>query len=169
MSLFFDLLSSINNPNQQGSVAQLESITTNIQKVGAEQGIDSSKMGSIMSVLGDYLGPALQQQQDSNPLPAMLGQLASGNATALQSLFSPQWQQQVVQGIAQKTGVSPNTLQGMLPVLLSSVMGLLHMGAGKPGVGSGNSLLNAFLSGDTGNDLGTVFQFANRFLNAPQS
>lgn len=174
MSLFFDVLSAINNPAQQGSVSHLEAITSSIQQAGASQGIDPSKLKPILSATGGLLGPLLKQQQgtsSSNQLGLLIGQIsgAGASAVALQSLFPAPVQQQLIQGIAQKTGVSPNILQGMLPTLLPAVMELLNMGASKPGMMGGNPLLTAFLSGDGNTDLGEVFHFANRFLNPPQS
>jgi hypothetical protein len=167
MGLFFDLLSSINNPNQQGSVSQLEGITSTMQQLATSQGIDSNKMQSILGAAGGLISSALLSRQGSLPaegqLGNMLGQITGTGApaTALSSLFPPQVQQQLVQGIAQKVGINASTIQGMLPTLLPAVMGLLNMGAGKGG--GTNAVLSSFLSGN--NDLGEVFKFANRFLN----
>lgn len=172
MSLFFDLLSSINNPNQQGSVAQLESITNGIQQVAANQGIDSSRLQSILSAVGGFVGPALMQQQKlggANQLAGLVGQLAGGgSATALQSLFPPQLQQQMIQGVASKTGISPNILQGLLPVVLPAILGLLNMGSAKPGTTGTNPLLAAVAGGDGNVDFGDVFRMSSRFLNPPK-
>lgn len=70
--------------------------------------------------------------------------------------------------IAQRTGLSPTIVQAILPTLFSSVLGFLGMGANKPGTGGSNPVLKAFLEGgtDSSADLGDVFKFANRFLNA---
>ncbi|MBV9388232.1 MAG: hypothetical protein JOZ78_17565 [Chroococcidiopsidaceae cyanobacterium CP_BM_ER_R8_30] len=171
MGLFFDVLSAINNPNQQASVSQLESITNTIQQVTANQGFDSSKTQSILSALGGAIAPALAQQQGlmgNNQIQDLVGRFGGGAGdTALQSLFPAQVQQQIIQGVAQKTGVSPNLLQSMLPTLLPAVLGLLNIGASKPGVAGGNPLLNAFLdqNRDGSADLGDVFKFATRFLS----
>lgn len=167
--MFFDLLSAINNPNQNGSVAQLESITSSVQQLAQSQGIDPTQMQSVLAVAGGLLGPLLQQQQKSLPggvdLGNLVGQIAGSGApaTALQSLFPPQVQQQLIQGIAQKTGLDAGMIQGMLPTLLSTVSGLLNMGGSKEG--GANPLLNAFLTGGPNTDLGNVLKFANRFLN----
>ncbi len=86
----------------------------------------------------------------------------------LQSLFTPQLQRQAASVIAQRTGLSPTIVQAILPTLFSSVLGFLGMGASKPGTGGSNPVLKAFLEGgaDSSADLGDVFKFANRFLNA---
>lgn len=171
MGLFFDVLSAINNPNQQASVPQLESITHSIQQMASTQGLDVTKTQSVLSALGSVLRPTLAQQQGvmgSNQLEDLLGRVGAGtNPAAMSSLFPPQIQQQLIQGVAQKTGISPNVLQSMLPTLIPAVLGLLGMGANKPGTSGGNPLLNAFLDGDRdGNtNLGDVFKFASRFLN----
>jgi hypothetical protein len=175
MGMFFDVLSAINNPNQQASVAQLASITNSIQQVAASQGIDPGKTQSLISALGGFLRPALQQQQSAiggSQFDSLLGRLGTGAGTAagmsaISSLFPPQLQQQMIQGIAQKTGLSPNMLQSAMPILIPAVLGLLNMGANKPGSAAGNPLLKSFLDSDRDGDadLGDVFKFATRFLS----
>jgi hypothetical protein len=173
MSLFFDVLSSINDPNQQGSVAHLSQIVGNLQQLATTQGLDTAQMQSVLSSVGSFLGPALQQQQGvlgGGQLDNLVGQLGGSGApaTAMQSLIPPQVMQQLLQAVSQKTGLDTGMLQNLLPSLVPTVMGLLNMGASKPGAGgSGNGLLNAFLNGGSGADLGEVFKFANRFLNPP--
>ncbi len=174
MSLFFDVLSSINNPQQQGSVAQLDQVVGNLQQLATNQGIDTAQLQSVLSSVGSFLGPALQQQQGvlgSGQLENLVGQLGGSGApaTAMQSLIPPQVMQQLVQAVSQKTGLDTGMLQNLLPSLIPAVMGLLHMGASKPGAeGGDNSLLKTFLNGGSSADMGEVFKFANRFLNPPR-
>jgi hypothetical protein len=173
MGLFFDVLSSINNPNQQGSVTQLATVVGGLQQLATSHGIDASQMQSVLSSVGGFLGPALQQQQGvlgSGSLENLVGQLGGSGApaTAMQSLLPPQLQQQLIQAVSQKTGLDAGMLQGLLPSLIPAVMGLLNMGSSQPGTGGNNALLNAFLKGGSSADLGEVFKFANRFLNPPQ-
>ncbi|WP_416675320.1 DUF937 domain-containing protein [Egbenema bharatensis] len=174
MSLFFDVLSSINNPNQQASVSQLDSITSSLQQLSASSGIQPNQMQSMMTVLGGALRPMLQKQQSTmggNQLGGLIGQLANGgrggNASLMQSVFTPQLQQQLTQLISQKTGISSSLVQMALPTLIPAVLSLLNMGSPKPGVQGSNSILDTFLNSknDSDIDLGHVFQFANRFLN----
>lgn len=174
MSLFFDVLSSINNPNQQGSVTQLGNVVGGLQQLATSQGIDAAQMQSVLSSVGGFLGPALQQQQGmlggGGQLENLVGQLGGSGApaTAMQSLIPPQVMQQLVQVVSQKTGLDAGMLQGLLPSLIPAVMGLLNMGSSQPGTRGDNPLLGAFLSGGSNADLGEVFKFANRFLNPPQ-
>jgi hypothetical protein len=175
MGMFFDVLSAINNPNQQASVPQLESITNSIQQIASNQGLDANKAQSLMSALGGALRPVLNQQKSTlgaGQFDSLLGRLGAGagtaaGASALTSFLPPQVQQQLINGIAQKTGLSPNMLQGAMPVLIPSVLGLLNMGSNKPGTSGGNPLLNRFLDSDRDGDadLGDVFKFSTRFLN----
>ncbi|MBW4687605.1 MAG: DUF937 domain-containing protein [Komarekiella atlantica HA4396-MV6] len=173
MGLFFDVLSAINNPNQQGSVAQLESIINSMQQVIVSRGIQPSQVQNVMSVLGNVLRPALKQQQSalgSNQFQNLIGQAAgSGMGASGLQLLTPQLQQQIVQTVSQRTGLSPNVIQAALPTLISGVLGLLNMGSTTGSLGS-NPLLNSFLDSDRdGNtDMGDVLKFANRFLN-PQT
>ena len=74
MSLFFDVLSSINNPNQGGSVEQLGQITNTVNELSKTNGLNPSAMQGIMSSLGPLLRPALQEQMqggDNNILEIM--------------------------------------------------------------------------------------------------
>jgi hypothetical protein len=162
MSLFFDVLSAINNPNQQANISHLE--------VAGENGIPSNQMPTILSAVGSAVLPALQQKASGggNPLEQLMGGGLSGmlGNAALQNLLPVQAQSQLVEGLAQKTGLNASMLQSMVPALIPVVMGFLNMGANKPGQPGGNPLLSAFLGGDSGgSDLGNVLTMANRFLN----
>ena len=175
MGLFFEMLSAINNPNQQGSVDQLSTLMNTVQQLGASRGVDASTMQTVMSTLGEFILPALKQQNattDGQSLNNLVGQSAGTNAGAgaLQSFLTPQLQQQIIQGIAQKTGLGTSTLETLVPSLLPAVMGFLNMGANTSGDRGANPVLNAFLdAGQGGNsDLGDVFKLANRFLNSPK-
>lgn len=175
MSLFFDVLSSINNPDQQGSVDQLSSVTNSLQQLANSQGLNSNQMSSVMTALGGALQPALKQQAGmlgAGQMDGMISQFTqnTGGLAGLQAMVPPQMQQQLIQSVAQKSGLNAGMVQAMLPQMLPAVMGLLGMGATKPGRSGGNALLNAFLdSNRSGNtDLGDVMKFANRFLNPPR-
>jgi hypothetical protein len=172
MGLFFDVLSAINNPNQGGSVEQLTGIMNAANQMASASGMDGNAMQGALSGLGSVLRPAMKQQAATGGLESLVGQLAGGALTggaggaALQSLLTPQLQQQVVQGLAQKTGLPAGVLQSALPGLVSTAMGFMNMGAPKGGIGT-NPLLRAFLDADRDGDadLGDVFKFAGRFLN----
>ncbi|MBI4782446.1 MAG: DUF937 domain-containing protein [Oscillatoriophycideae cyanobacterium NC_groundwater_1537_Pr4_S-0.65um_50_18] len=171
MGLFFEILKAINNPEQQGNLDQLGSIMNTVQQVGATRGINASTLQTVLSTLSGMIRPALQQSATSpSSLENLVTQLGSGNSgtALLASFLTPQLQQQMVQAIAQKTGLSASTLQALLPGVIASAIGFLGMGASKPGVGGSNSVLSAFLDGDGDTDLGDVFKFSGRLLSAPR-
>jgi hypothetical protein len=175
MGLFFEVLSAINNPNQQGSADQLCTLMNSVQQLGAGRGINAPTLQTALSAVGNFIQPALKQQSSEagdRSLDQLVGQLADSTTGtgALQSLLSPQLQQQMVQSVSQRTGLSDNTLQALLPGLLSTAMGFLNMGANKPGFSGANPVLSAFLNSDRESDidLGTVFKFVSRFLDSPR-
>lgn len=174
--MFFEMLSSINDPNKQGSVEQLSQITGTVQQLAKSQGISNDQMGTMMAALGGALKPALKQQTGQlggSQLTNILNQFTggSGNAAAIQSMIPPQMQQQIAQAIAAKTGMNAGMVEAMMPQLINTAMGMFKMGAPKPGVvATGeNPLLNAFLDSnrDGGTDMGDALKFANRFLKVP--
>ncbi|MGA9377270.1 MAG: hypothetical protein WBV73_00590 [Phormidium sp.] len=176
MGLFFEILSSINNPNQQGSVSQLETILNTVKQLSVNWGFDTSQIQSLMSTLGSLLRPVLQQQDSlsGGSLESIMRQFmgAGASVAALESFLSPELQEKMVQTIAQTTGLSPNKIQTALPTLIFSVISLLNMGASKPGIqGGGNPILIAFLNADKDRDvdLGDAIKSATRFLNPPQA
>ena len=169
--MFFEMLSAINDPNQQASVGQLDQMFKSVQQVASSQGVNSNQMQSMMTVLGGALQPVLQQKQSqlgAGQLASMLGRI--DDPSVLTSLLSPGIQGQLIQAVTQKTGMQASIAQAILPKLLPIVLGLFNMGSPTPGsVGGTNSLLSAFLDGNRANnsDLGDVMKFAGRFLNAP--
>jgi uncharacterized protein YidB (DUF937 family) len=170
MGLFFEMLNAINNPNQQGNVDQLSTIVNSVQQLGANRGVDASTLQTVLSTIGEYIRPALSQQNvttGSQPLNNLVSQFTDtqADAGALPSFLTPQLQQQIVQGVSQRTGLNPTTLEALVPGLLPAAIGFLNMGAHTSGDRGANPILNAFLDGDT--DLGHVLKFSNRFLNPP--
>ena len=169
--MFFEVLSAINDPNQQANISQLDQVTKSVQKLANSQGVNPSQMQLMMTVLGGALQPILKQKQSqlgAGQLASMLGR--ASDASVLTSIISPQLQQQLAQTVAQKTGMQASIAQAMLPQLLPIVMSLFNMGSPTPGsVGGTNSLLSTFLDSNraSNTDLGNVMKFAGRFLNTP--
>ncbi|MEG3438266.1 DUF937 domain-containing protein [Pannus brasiliensis CCIBt3594] len=186
MSLVFDILSSINSPDRQGSVEQLSAVTNAIGGLAEQNGIDAGTAQAVVSSLGGHLRSVLGEQRATlgegglenqlgqllggggNPLGGLLGQVMGGGsgAAALSALLPGDKQQQIADDIAAKTGLRSEQILGVLPVLVPAVLGLLNMGKSNDATGS-NSLLQSFLDSDRDGDtdLGDVLHFANRFLN----
>ncbi len=164
MGLFFELLNSINDPKQSGSIDQLSGVMDGVKSMSQKHDLDPKTLQSVMSAMGDPMRSAIQAKtigQSSNPME-LLTTLLSGNPAAINSLFTPALQQQMVQVVSQKTGVSTSILQLVVPALIPVVMNLFKMGGGS-GLTT-NSLFSSFLGGDRA-DLGQVFKYADRFLN----
>ncbi|MFB2898805.1 hypothetical protein ACE1CI_38315 [Aerosakkonemataceae cyanobacterium BLCC-F50] len=175
MGLFFEILSSLNNPHQQGSVSQLEYFLNTVNQLSANRGVNPSQMQKVMSTLGSLLRPVLKQQSLAgggfeSRMNHVIG--ANGNVATLPSLIPPQVQQQMVEKIAQTSELSTTQIETALPILISGVISLLNMGASKPGIQGGeNQILNAFLNAekDSDVDLGEVMKFASRLLHPYQA
>lgn len=191
MGLFYDILSSINDPNREGSVEQLGSIVNNVQQLADNYGVDASTMQTVMSTVGNQMRSALHQESSggTQQLGGLLGTLAGAglnqlgqgqmggladlvsganpNLAAIESLIPAQLKQQMILSIAQKTGVNLDSIKDMLPTLIPTVLNLLNMGAGTSSNQNANPLLQSFLDsdGDGDTDMGDVLKFANRFLN----
>ncbi|MBE9101234.1 DUF937 domain-containing protein [filamentous cyanobacterium LEGE 07170] len=176
MGMFFDLLSAINDPNLQGNVPQLETSINEVQEFATKNNISPSTLQTLLSALGSLLQGNLRQQTGMGlpQLTLLLKQDAStpSTVTALQTLFPPQVQQQMVPALAQKTGLNPTLIQTALPTLIPAVMDVLKMGNPSPGATTAaNPLLTMFLDGDRDGDtdLGDVFKLANRFIHPSQA
>jgi len=174
MGLFLNILNAIHNPDQQGRVDQLETIFNTLHQVAIKRGLESAQMPEILTALGRFLRPVLQHQQrmmGDNALENLIAQMTDAETTAatIHRLISPQLHQQIVQGISQKTGISANRLQGIVPTILTAVMGLLYMGASQPGASCANSVLSIFVDRDTEFILGEVLPSSKWFLNSSES
>jgi hypothetical protein len=183
MGLFDQILGAIDNPNQQASPDQLSNILGTMQQASNNQGIDPNTTQTAMSVLGGYVRSALQQQrqtQGPGRAEAIVNQFAGTNPSmaAVQALFGMNGQNQVVQAISQRTGIPPQTIQILLPILVPLVLNLLKTGASKSSTStatapapssrsSSNSVLDSFLDsdGDGQVDVGDAIRLAGQFLN----
>lgn len=156
MGLFDQILGAVSNPNQQGSMSQIGGIINAVQQMSGNTGTDSSAMQTIMSVVGGQVRSALQQKQaneGSDVVQNIVNQFAgnSQNPDAVDSVFSPQMQEQVASVASQRSGVDPNLIQQMLPMIVPVVLNFLQSGASTSG--GGNSVLNSFLDSDRDGDV----------------
>lgn len=164
MGLFFELLNSINDPKQSGNIDQLSGVLSAATHVAQQNNLDPSMMQTVLSAMSGPMRSTLQGGGGSaNPMD-ILSSVMSGNPGAVGNLFTPQLQQQMVQTVAQKTGISSSVLQMAIPLLIPVVLNVFKMGGGNAGKQGANSLFNAFLQGDRA-DLGQVMKYADRFLN----
>ncbi|MEP0911888.1 DUF937 domain-containing protein [Leptolyngbya sp. GB1-A1] len=202
MGLFDQILGAINNPAQQGNVDQIGGILNTVQQVSNQQGINPSQTQSMMSILGGFVRSSLQQQAAggySNPT-AIVNQYGGmqPNPQAVQAVFGAGQIPQVVQAMAQRTGLSPQIIQSLLPLLVPVVLNLLKSGAtnssmgGNPNMGNSNfgnpnmgnpnfgnapmhqagsnPVLNAFLDADHDGDvdISDALRVAGQYVNQPR-
>ncbi|HYX17358.1 MAG TPA: DUF937 domain-containing protein [Nostoc sp.] len=172
MGLFDQILGAVANPNQQGSLGQLGSIVSSVQQMSQGTGADPSTIQSVLSIVGSQVRSALQQKQatDGNKAAqSLVNQYAgtSPNPQAVNSLFSPQIQQQVAQVAAGRTGLDAGIVQQLLPLAVPLVLNFLKSGANaqNPQAG-GNPVLNSFLDadGDGDVDIADAIQMASRYM-----
>ncbi|MBG1267479.1 DUF937 domain-containing protein [Nostoc sp. WHI] len=159
MGLFDQILGAVANPNQQGSLGQLGSIVNTVQQMSDQSGANPSTIQSVLSIVGGQVRSALQQKQATDGNEAaqtLVNQYAgtSSNSQAVDSLFSPDIQQQVAEVAAQRTGLDAGIVQQLLPVAVPLVLKFLQSGANaqNPQTG-GNSVLNSFLDADGDGDV----------------
>ena len=173
MGLFDQILGAMDNPNQQASPNQLGSILGAVEQLSGNQGVDAGTTQLAMSVLGGYVRSALQdvRSQSGDAQAQQVVNQFSGtnpNPEAVQSLFGGGQLAQIVQDIAQKTGLNNATVQAMIPVLVPLVLNLLQTGSNtqNPAQG-GNPVLKTFLDadGDGDVDITDTISMASRFMN----
>jgi hypothetical protein len=187
MSFFDQILSAIENPQQQASADQLGGILGSVNQLSGDNGIDPAMMQTVMSMVGGAVQSSLQEQNNtmgSDHVMGLLNQFGGGshNPSALGAVLNPGMQQQVASGISQRTGLDAGLILGLLPVLVPVVLNLINGGSSQQGgdMGNmggnampqqqastgGNPLLNAFLDSDrSGNvDLGDALSMASQYL-----
>jgi hypothetical protein len=186
MSFFDQILSAIENPQQQASPDQLGGILGTVDQLSGSNGIDPAMMQTVMSLVGGAVQSSLQEQQSTMGSDHVMGLLnqfggTSHNPNALEAVLNPGMQQQVASGISQRTGLDTGMILGLLPVLVPVVLNLINGGAqqgggmGNMGGGAmpqqqtstgGNPLLNAFLDSDRSGtvDLGDALSMASQYL-----
>ncbi len=172
MGLFDQILGAVNNPNQQGSLGQLGSIINTVNQLSNTTGTNPSTIQSVIGVVGNYVRSALQQKQateGNEAAQSLVNQYAgtSANPQAVNSLFSPNIQQQVAQVAAQHTGLDAGTIQQLLPVIVPLVLNFLRSGANAQNTQSGaNSVLNCFLDADRDGDvdIADAMQLISRYI-----
>ncbi|MBE9037602.1 DUF937 domain-containing protein [aff. Roholtiella sp. LEGE 12411] len=172
MGLFDQILGAVANPNQQGSLGQLGNIINTVDQLSNSTGADPSTIQSVLSVVGGQVRSALQQKQateGNEATQALVNQYAgnSPNPQAVNSLFSPNIQQQVTEFAAQRTGLNAGTIQQLLPLVVPVVLNFLKSGANAQNPqNGGNPVLNSFLDadGDGDVDIADAIQLASRHI-----
>ncbi len=173
MGLLDQVLGAVANPAQQGSMEQLGTIFNAVQAMSGSHGGGSDATQAMLSVVGGYLQSSLREAGPDHA-QTLVNQFggAAANPQAVQALLTPVMQQQVVQELIGRTGLDPQTIEGLLPTLIPLALQFLQTGAptDSAAVGNapvGNPVLNAFLDGDHDGDvdLGDALGMASKFLS----
>ncbi len=173
MGLFDQIINAIENSNQEASSGQLASILSTMQQMGDSYGAEPSTVQSLLSIVGNYVRSALQQKQateGNDSAQAVVNQYSGTypNPQAVQSLFSPEEQDQVAADAAEQTGLNMGKVQEMLPIVVPLVLNLLQTGTHgqNPQAGS-NPVLSTFLDAnhDGEVDIADAIQMAGRYLS----
>jgi hypothetical protein len=185
MSFFDQILSAIEDPQQQASADQLGGILGSVSQLSGSNGIDPAMMQTVMSMVGGAVQSSLQEQNSTMGSDHVMGLLnqfggSSNSSSALGAVLNPGMQQQLASGVSQKTGLDAGLILGLLPVLVPIVLNLINGGSQQQGGGMGNTgampqqqvstggnpLLNAFLDSDRSGsvDLGDALNMASQYL-----
>ncbi|MEO1430253.1 MAG: DUF937 domain-containing protein [Cyanobacteria bacterium J06633_8] len=172
MGLFDQVLNAVNNPETLGSMDDIGGILNTVQQLSGNAGTNSSTMQSAMGVVGNFVRSSLQEKrvnEGEQQAQSIVDQFSgtSANSQAVNTLFSGAMQQQVVEAIAQRTGLDMSKAQEMLPMLVPLVLQFLQSGTNSQNPQSGgNSVLNSFLDadGDGDVDISDAMGIASRYL-----
>ncbi|MBW4680369.1 MAG: DUF937 domain-containing protein [Microcoleus vaginatus WJT46-NPBG5] len=172
MGLFDQILNAIGDPNQQANPNQLGGILGTVEQLGSNYGADPGATQMALSMVGNYVRSALQQQRTTaGPAQAQAIVNQYGGTTpnnqAVQALFPPQMQGHIIQEVAQRTGLNAQTIQMMLPMLIPIVLNFLKTGSNVQNPQQGqNPVLNNFLDADMDGDvdIADALQLAGRHL-----
>ncbi|MGF1587724.1 MAG: hypothetical protein ACFCU7_00500 [Pleurocapsa sp.] len=171
MSIFEQILSAINNPEQEASTNQLGSIFNTVQQLSGNYQANPSAIQLAMSIAGNYTKSALQQQRRQGGT-AQVNQLierfggTQANPQVLATLFGSSQLQEMILQISRRTGLNSQTVQGMLPILIPLVLNLLKTGNNKKNLQGTNPVVNSFLDsdGDGDVDLNDIMNMASRHI-----
>jgi hypothetical protein len=171
MGLFDQIVSAIDNPNQQANPDQLDGIVNVMRQLSQTSGSNPAVMQSVLSIVGNHVRSALQEKQavaGPGQAQAIVNQYGGTNPNpqAVQSLFTQGQQQQVTQEAAQQTGLNAQTIQTMLPILVPIILSLLNSGTNTQNPQNLNPVLSSFLDSDRNGsvDVGDVINIASQFL-----
>ncbi|VXD23587.1 conserved hypothetical protein [Planktothrix serta PCC 8927] len=159
MGLFDQILTALNDPNQTGNSDQLSNIINTAQQFGNQLGISPETSQMVMSMVGSSVRSSLQEKQTqigNDGVQNIVNQFGgiTSNPQAVEMLFSSTQQQQLIQTVSQRTGISSETIQSILPMVVPLVLNLLKTGTNtQQPQGSSNSVLNSFLDADGDGDV----------------
>ena len=171
MSLFNQIINALDNPEQEASKGQLNSILDTVQQLSGNYQTQPSSIESAMSVVGNFTRSALKDQRNRGgeaQVQQIINSFAGNQASsqAINALFGSSQLQSMIQQISGRTGLNAGTIQGMLPILVPLVLNMLKTGRNTRTTQAGNPVLNSFLDtdGDGDVDVADAMRMASRYL-----
>lgn len=128
MGLFDQIIGAVANSGQLGS------IISTVEQLSNSTGVDLSTLQSVLPVVEGHVRSALQDKEATDGNEAVQGLISQFAGTthsteAVDSVFSPEAQQQVAQVVAERTGLDAGIIQQILPLAVPVVLNFLHFGA----------------------------------------
>ena len=173
MSIFNQILSAIDNPEQEASTGQLGSILDTVQQLSGNNKTSPDAIQSAMSIVGNYTKSALREKRNNGNM-SQVNQLVNqfggtqANSQVVPSLFNNSQIQDMVQQIGLRTGLNSKTILSLLPILVPLVLNLLKTGNKRGNVKAQNQnpVISGFLDsdGDGDVDLADAMSMASRYL-----
>lgn len=171
MSIFEKISSALNDPNLQANVGQIGGIISTLQESGGREGLNTNTSQVLLSLVGKQVQSSLKSKYDregTGTVQTLIEQFGGTQSSldAVQTLLSPQQQDEVVSEASQKTGANPSQIQALLPIFVPLVLNLLKSGNSSQDPQAGdNPVLMDFLSGDGGINVSNAISLASQFLN----
>lgn len=172
MSLFNQIVSALNNPEQEANPNQLSEILNTVQQLSNQAQTNPAILQSAMSIIGNYTRTSLQEkrnQEGEQSVNNLINQFAgtTPNNQVTEMLFTTPQIQQLTTEIETKTGLNQGTIKTMLPMLIPLVLNLLKTGANSHNPTGQNSVLHSFLDtdGDGDVDIADVLKLTSNYLN----
>jgi uncharacterized protein DUF937 len=167
MSLFQTILDSVANPQHAGTNADLGGLANLAQLIpGAGQNLQP-----ILGAVGQHVQEALNEQQQAGGQAAAqqtvsnLAQSQNIGVSEIQNFLGQDRFNSLVNVVSENTGMSPQMVLTLLPMLVPVVMRLLATGTHQTNPQAPNPVLNEFLGGQNGGAmLGEMFQLASQFM-----
>lgn len=171
MALFNQILDAISNPEKEANPSQLSAIINTINTLSQNYDANPSTINSAISVVGKYTKIALQEkreEQGETGVEELINQFAGTNANnqIVEILFSSPQLQNLMQEVETKTGISQDTAQEIVPVLVPLVLNFLQAGSNSDKSLGNNPILSSFLDadGDGDVDIADAIKLAGKYI-----
>ncbi|MEB3886577.1 DUF937 domain-containing protein [Lyngbya sp. CCY1209] len=173
MGLFDQIVGALNDPQAQANAGQLGNLINTAQQLSTQLGASPETTQTLMSVAGGYVRSALQEkrsQEGDESVQTFVNEHGGTNPdpVAVQGLFSPQQQNQLIETVCQRTGLDSQTIQSLLPMVVPMILNFLQTGTNTQNPRQAqNPVLSGFLDadGDGDVDMADTLKMASKFLN----